>query len=220
MTSAIIVAAGKSTRMGENKLLIEFFGFEAIYYTLMAFEAAKEVDEIILVAGEEVKKAVEKYVFSKLKLIVPGRDIRQESVKNGFLHISKDSDIVAIHDGARCLITPEIIDKAINECKKKKCVAVGVKSKDTVKIFEKDKIIKTIDREKTFLVGTPQIFKKEIYEEAIERCKGEYTDDCSMVEEIKYDIYIVDGGYENIKLTTVDDIIYVKAVMEARRKNV
>ena len=215
---AIIVAAGNGTRMGgvKNKVFLELGGKTVIEHTLDTFKKCKLIDDIILVTREcdiELCKG-----FGNIKVIAGGKT-RQESVYLGLCE-AKDADIVAIHDGARALISCDVIENAINDAKKYGASAVGVSSKDTLKMLDENGfIIKTLDRESTYQIQTPQIFKKQEIKKAHEMAiKDGFigTDDCSLYEKYIGKIRVTKGSYDNIKLTTPEDMVIAANILENR----
>ena len=210
-TTAIITAGGPSSRFGTgNKLLEKIYGKEVIKYTIEAFEKA-DVDEIIISANKSIIPELSSMFNHK---ITEGGSTRQASVYNGLKAIEK-SDFVLIHDGARPVITPEIINRTIDLVKEKNAVSVMTKTIDTIKEVQDGKIIKTIDRSKLYNTQTPQAFRYDLIMSAHEKLKGQnFTDDAGMLEAMGYDVYIVDGSYKNIKITTQSDIELAKIFLK------
>lgn len=220
--SVIIAAGGKGSRMGykENKVFMNLCGKEIILHTIEAFEKNSDVDEIIVVTGQDEHMRVAEIAkgISKMHAVTTGGKTRQESVYNG-LGFST-GDIILIHDGARALIGQEEISKTINAAKEYGAAAVGVPCKDTLKSADKDRFITgTIDRDKTFLIQTPQAFKRDIIFNAHNKALEngiDATDDCALVEMCGGRIKIVTGQYDNIKLTTPEDIEVAEKILEKR----
>ena len=210
-TTAIITAGGTSSRFGTgNKLLEKIYGKEVIKYTIEAFEKS-DVDEIIISANKSIIPELSSMFNHK---ITEGGSTRQASVYNGLKAIEK-SDFVLIHDGARPVITPEIINRTIDLVKEKNAVSVMTKTIDTIKEVQDGKIIKTIDRSKLYNTQTPQAFRYDLIMSAHEKLKGQnFTDDAGMLEAMGYDVYIVDGSYKNIKITTQSDIELAKIFLK------
>ncbi len=210
-TTAIITAGGTSSRFGTgNKLLEKIYRKEVIKYTIEAFEKA-DVDEIIISANKSIIPELSSMFNHK---ITEGGSTRQASVYNGLKAIEK-SDFVLIHDGARPVITPEIINRTIDLVKEKNAVSVMTKTIDTIKEVQDGKIIKTIDRSKLYNTQTPQAFRYDLIMSAHEKLKGQnFTDDAGMLEALGYDVYIVDGSYKNIKITTQSDIELAKIFLK------
>lgn len=205
---AIITAGGTSSRFGNtNKLLEKIDGKEIIKYTVEAF-LASNVDEVIISANRSIMDTLAEF-FNGIK-IVQGGNSRQESVYNGLK--ATDCDYVLIHDGARPMISPEIINKTIASVIEKKAVSVMTKTVDTIKeVDENGKIIRTIDRSKLYNTQTPQAFEYKLIKSAHDKLQGQnFTDDAGMIEFLGNDVYIVDGDYRNIKVTTKSDIALAK----------
>lgn len=222
--SAVIVAAGAGKRMGEdkNKLLLLLRGKSILSYTLSAFDTCEGVDEIVLVINDNDRKEMEELLCtqssSKPVRIVPGGATRQESVYNGLL-AAHSADIVAIHDGARCFVSPEVIQATIDEAVRFGAAAAGCKMHDTLKVIEDGFVAGTLDREKVWRIQTPQTFLYELILRAHECAKAdgfEGTDDCVLAERIGAPVKIVDGGFENIKITTKEDLLFAEGILARR----
>lgn len=211
--NAIIPAGGTSSRFGnKNKLLEKINGKEVIKYTIDAFEASN-VDEIIICANitiiEELKNIFKDY---KKVRIIEGGQTRQASVFNGLK--SAECDYVLIHDGARPMITTDLINSAIEMVKDKKALTVATKTIDTIKEVVDGKIIRTIDRSKLYNTQTPQAFEYNLIRKAHEKLAGQnFTDDAGMLEELGYDVHILNGSNKNIKITTQNDINVAKTYL-------
>ena len=224
--SAIIVAAGNSTRMScyVSKQLIPLLGEPTISYTLKAFEAASLVDEVLIVCRkvdmDELKELVVNYGFTKVKGFTVGGSERSESVKNGVMAASELATHFAIHDGARALISPHDIDKVISEALLCGAATLGSPVTDTIKIVDKNGVItSTPDRSALMAVQTPQVFQRELYLKALENAKGKgFTDDCAMLEEMGVYPKIVPGDHPNIKLTTQADIPMAESILKKRKE--
>lgn len=218
MISAIILAGGKGKRMGYpiSKQFIELKGKPIIYYTIKKFSENKNIDNIIIVLpADEVEyfkeNILEKYSL-KVTKIVEGGSERQDSVYNGLKSIENtDTDIVLIHDGARPFISNKIIDDGIKYADMYGASAPGVMPKDTIKIKnEKNFSIDTPTRANLVSIQTPQVFKfNEILDchKRIKMSKEVVTDDTMVVEKYGYNVYLYDGEYTNIKITTPEDLI-------------
>lgn len=221
---AIILAAGQGRRMGKsvNKQYLKIKEHPILYYTLKAFSQNNFIDEIIVVVaqGEEFyckKEIIEKYKFLKIKDIVIGGKERQDSVLNGLKAASK-CEVVLIHDGARPFITQSIINDAIIYANLYGATACGVKPKDTIKV--KDSFgfsLETPERENLFCVQTPQAFKYELILHCHKRINAEgikVTDDTSVVELYGNRVYLYEGSYDNIKVTTPEDLEIGRQILE------
>ena len=225
-TSAIIAAGGSSERFEGTltKQMTHICGKPLIAHTLLAFERAECIDEIIVCAKEdelEVYKALcEENGITKVSEVVVGGKTRQESIFNGLRKVSDESKYVAISDGARCLVTPEQIKEVCSAAYKYDAATAAHRSTDTVKISDDHGFIdSTTDRNTVWLAQTPQVFKTNLYRAATYTALEngyEGTDDNMLVELLKCPIKLVECGSQNIKVTTVDDIILARAVIESR----
>lgn len=210
MIGVVITAGGNSSRYSKdkNKLLEKIKSKTVIEHTLTAFLAVEVIDKIIICANPSIIKDLNNIFKGSNKIsIIEGGKTRQESVYNG-LNALENCDYVLIHDGARPMISPEIINKAIAMVKDKKALTVAAKTIDTIKqVDENLKIIKTVDRRSLYNTQTPQVFEYNLIKAAHEKLEGQdFTDDCGMLESLGVDVYILEGDYKNIKITTKSDI--------------
>ncbi|MBU3215709.1 2-C-methyl-D-erythritol 4-phosphate cytidylyltransferase [Clostridium estertheticum] len=221
---AIILAAGKGKRMGKsiNKQYLNIKGYPILYYTLEAFSKSNFIDEIIVVAAEaEVdycnKQIIKKYNFSKVKSVVSGGKERQYSVLNGLKAVT-NCEIVLIHDGARPFVNEDIIRNAIIYADLYGAAACGVQPKDTIKIKDSSGFsIKTLKREMLFCVQTPQAFRYNLILECHKKIISEgikVTDDTMVVEEYGNKVYLYEGSYDNIKVTTPEDLDIAMQILQ------
>lgn len=226
-TSAIIVAAGSSTRMGGiSKQMTLLDGMPVVARTLRAYQQSPEIGEIIVVAREEemarYEEFREKYQLNKLVHIVRGGNDRQESVMNGLKKVREDAGFVAIADAARCLITSDMVSRVCRNAYLYGSATAACRVVDTVKTANANGFVDdTIDRDKVWLAQTPQVFSLKIYRAAAYSAleKGfKATDDNSLVERIHKRIKLVDCGQENIKITTREDLTRAKLILQARRE--
>ena len=226
-TTAIIVASGNSTRMGDgiSKQMLLLDNIPVVARTIMAFDRCECISEIIVVAKQEefylYQEFQKLYKFNKFVRLVSGGETRQESVKNGFSAVSKGTKFVCIHDGARCLITPEQIEKVCLEAFKHDCATAATRAVDSIKMSNGKNlyISSSLDRNHIWLAQTPQVFKTEIYELALKKAKADHlsvTDDNSLVENLGCSIKLVECGRNNIKITTPDDIRLALAIIKSR----
>ncbi len=223
-TAAIIVAAGGSTRMGGkiSKQFLELLGKPVLAHTLLAFEKARYIDEIVVVARAEDIQAVwslsHTYGIKKLTAVTKGGETRAASVRRGFRKIHPKTRFVAIHDGARCLITPAQIGKVCRMAYRHRAATAATAVTDTVKMANRHGFIaSTVDRKKVFLVQTPQIFHADLYRAALAYTDDDsVTDDNQLMEKIKYPVKPVDIGKDNIKLTTPEDLPRAEFILSQR----
>lgn len=218
MISAIITAGGSSSRYGKdkNKLLEKVNSKTVIEHTLDAFLGVNAIGQIVICANKSIIEQLNNIFGNITKIkIIEGGETRQASVFNGLSSLT-DCDYVLIHDGARPMISTEIIEKAITMVQDKKALTVASKTIDTIKqVDENLKIIKTIDRSSLFNTQTPQAFEYNLIKEAHEKLKGQnFTDDCGMLEFLGKDVYILEGDYKNIKITTQSDIEIARAYLK------
>lgn len=216
--TAIVLAAGQGKRMHTKiqKQFLEIKGYPVLYYSLRCFQDSPLIEDIILVTGEESvlycqKEIVDKYGFTKVTKVIPGGKERYDSVYQGLL-ACENSDYVLIHDGARPFITEEILERGLTGAEETGACAVGMPSKDTVKIVdESGYIAETPDRNKVWMIQTPQIFQYALIRSAHESIRtremSNVTDDAMVVEqETGIKVRLAEGSYQNIKITTPEDL--------------
>lgn len=211
--NAIIPAGGTSSRFGKSNKLLEKIGEkEVIKYTVEAFEKSN-IDEIIICANIAIIDDLKKILNDCKKVrIIEGGASRQESVFNGIK--ACECDYVLIHDAARPMITTDLINTAIDEVVFKNALTVATKTIDTIKEVVDGKIVKTIDRSKLYNTQTPQAFKYDLIRDAHEKLSGQnFTDDAGMLEALGQTVYILNGSYKNIKITTQNDIDIAKVYL-------
>ena len=219
--TAIILAAGNGTRMkaDKSKLLLEINGKTVIERTVNTFSNIADIDDIIVVVRETDIPLYEN-VLSKYNIsYCIGGSTRQESVSNAVETVD-DADMLIIHDGARPLVTENEISNTLRVAQEKGAAAVGVRVKDTIKVVDKNnKIIDTPERSSLIAIQTPQNFKFDKYIEAMKLAKEQgkdFTDDCKLLENAGEDVFVVDGEYTNIKITTPEDIPVAESILNAR----
>lgn len=212
--SAVILAAGSSTRMGVPKQFLPLHGQPLLAHTLLAFQACDAIQEIVVVARlediEKIKELAQAKNITKLTKVVEGGSSRRESARCGAQACNSESKYFAVHDGARPLITPQIIEEVVSVAKEYGAAAAAVPTKDTIKQVDANGfVVGTPPREMLWNVQTPQIFRRDLYLQALDNCEKtntEVTDDCQMVELLGHTIKLVEGSYTNIKVTTPEDI--------------
>jgi len=222
--TAVIAAAGKGRRFNGSikKQFYPIKGKQLIIWTLDAFDRNERVDGILIVLekGDEEyfsKGILSKYQFSKNIRLVGGGPQRQDSVYNGITSVPEDTDIILIHDGARPFISSEIIERVIDGAIKEGAAIAAVKQNDTT-VFENGGFIKDfIDREIIYRVQTPQGFRKDLILKAFQKAykDGFYgTDESSLVVRMGEKVKIVEGSYNNIKITSQDDLYIAEKILE------
>jgi 2-C-methyl-D-erythritol 4-phosphate cytidylyltransferase len=211
--TAIIAAGGQGKRMGQPKQLLPLAGKPMLYWTIEAFRGVPAVNEIIVAINRQQMGEI-----SALNvLVVEGGMERQDSIQNALGLVQKGTDLVLIHDGARPLIERRTIESAIKEALEHGAAAVGVPVKDTLKRVGDDSIIlNTVDRTGLWQVQTPQAFKYDIITRAYKNAKLKATDDSKLVEDLGIKVKMVMGSYENIKVTTLEDIRIAGGILGAK----
>lgn len=226
MLTAIIVAAGDSRRMGFDKLFAAIAGEPVIAHTIRAFERARSVDGIIVVAREdrhdEIKTIVRDENFKKVKSIIPGGKRRQDSVRAGLDHLESVIRYVAVHDAARPLVTPEQIERVIEQCRIHGTAALAEPINDTLKRAAADLLVtESVDRQELYAMQTPQIFARQLIEEAYRAVYAEnasVTDEASAVERLGRKVALVLNDDFNFKITYPRDLPLAEFVLKQRRK--
>ena len=219
--AAVIPAAGSSTRMGKgNKLMLEIDCVPVLARTVAAFEECEMIDGIILVCREqdmvEYRALIREYGFQKVSALIRGGATRAESVLSG-VRAAERAAYVAIHDGARPLVSGSIIACTVEAAMKDRAAAPVVPIKDSVKRIENGKIIADVPRADIAAVQTPQCFERALILKALEQAVRDQlpiTDDCSAVEALGVDCAATDGSYRNLKITTPEDIAIAEALLE------
>jgi len=225
---AIILAAGRGTRMNQeiNKIYLPLKGKAIIGHTLEAFYKAQSIHKIILVVspGEEeaIKHILGAYPPKKPLDLVLGGEERQDSVYNGLKSLPENTEIVIIHDGARPLVRPRVIDQSVHMAMKWGGAVAGMPVKDTIKkVNSQARIEGTPDRSRLWLVQTPQTFRYSLILEGHKKAREDgflATDDSALVERLGKDVYVIEGGYDNLKVTTPEDIAIAQEILGGRGK--
>lgn len=227
--SAVIVAAGGSVRMGiaDSKQFIPLLSRPAIEYTLKAFQSCYLIKEIVVVCREQdterINKIVELNGFDKVSHLVRGGESRADSVRNGIGACSESAKYYAIHDGARPLITVDEIERVVEAAFDTGAATLGTSVKDTIKIVDGfNNIESTPIRSQLRAVQTPQVFERDLYRFALENAGDNlinFTDDCSLIENMGGEVIVVKGSEENIKLTTPIDIVIAESILKSRNQD-
>ena len=220
---AVIVAAGSASRMGGiDKVMAPLGGEPMILRTVRAFEDCEAVKEIVIVTREDLMGPIAELCsgFTKVRSVVQGGSSRQESVKLGLLAFSKEVRLAAVHDGARPLVSGELIDKVIRAAHSYGAAAPAIPVKDTIKVFEGGFIAATPDRSTLRAVQTPQVIDRDLLLGALEKAEQEgtaLTDDCSAVEHIGMRVRLVEGEERNLKVTTPLDLKIAELLLEEKK---
>lgn len=225
--TAIIPAAGASRRMGgENKLLLELEGVPVLAHTLLALERCPCIREIVLAAPEELivpyAELARRAGVTKLTRVVKGGATRQESVYRAALEASPKTEYLAVHDGARPLVTEEIVENVCKAAFLYSCAAAGVPVHDTIRsVDSSERAEATLARESLRAMQTPQVADKALLLAALKKALDEgaaVTDECAALEALGVRPVIVPGSFENIKITTPVDLVFARAILEGRTK--
>jgi 2-C-methyl-D-erythritol 2,4-cyclodiphosphate synthase/2-C-methyl-D-erythritol 4-phosphate cytidylyltransferase len=218
-SSAIVVAAGKGERMGGGvkKQFRPLKGRPVLHWALAAIEAAPSIEEIVVVTGASDVAAVAADVkgkFSKVTRVVAGGETRQESVARGLEALGPGTRWVVVHDGARPLVEPALVERVLAAAKESGAATAAVKVKDTIKLVDQyGQVERTLERSRLWAVQTPQAFSRELLERAHAWGKGkQVTDDCGLVEAMGHPVTVVEGSERNLKLTTQEDLAILEAL--------
>ncbi len=224
-TAAIIPSAGMGRRMGNRKKpFLPLAGRPVLAHTVLLFEASPLIDAIILVVPDDDKETcrleiVDAFGFRKVLDVVPGGRERQDSVRAALDTLSGSWDILVVHDGVRPFATVDLIEEVVRTAKATGAAIAAVPVKDTVKEVANGTVIRTVPREALWSVQTPQAFKSGILREAHKKAGEDGfsgTDDAALVERLGHTVSVVEGSYENIKITTPEDILVGEAILRGR----
>ena len=223
--TAIVAAAGSSTRMGGevNKLLLPLEGVPVLARTLTALDLASRVDAIVIAAREEdilpFSELCRTYGIQKPVKVVRGGDSREESVLRAALEADPRTELLAVQDGARPLVTPALIDAVAEKAARCNAAAPAIPVKDTIKVAADGTVRETLDRSTLRAIQTPQIFETDLLKAALQsalEAGAELTDDCSAVERLGKVVYLVEGDEANLKITTPLDMTIAAALLQSR----
>ena len=221
--AAVVAAAGSSTRMGEDKLMLPLGEEPVILHTLRALELCPYVEEIVVVTREQLivplGELCRDYQLGKVRKIVLGGDTRTQSVRLGTLEVSEQAELIAIQDGARPLVSQQVLEQVILTAARCGAAAPAVPVKDTIKRAENGVVLETPERSQLFAVQTPQVFEAGLIRAALHKVLedgAEITDDCSAVERLGMKVVLTQGADENIKITTPADLAVAEAFLSRR----
>ncbi len=222
--AAVVVAAGSATRMaGLDKIMFPLQEKPVIVHTIQALESCAYIQEIVIVTREDlivpISKLCADYVLKKVTKVIVGGETRVQSVRNGLIEVSERANLIAIHDGARPLVTLQVLNEVIEAARKCNAAAPAVAVKDTIKRAVKGVVEETPDRSELFAVQTPQVFEADLIRASIYHAVEHnllLTDDCSAVEQLGMKVTLTRGSEENIKITTPSDIVVAEAILLGR----
>lgn len=217
----VIAAAGAGQRMGGmDKIFAPVLGRPLLAWTIEPFQSSPLVDQIVLVVRRGSVAAAEKLAregaWSKVSHACPGGARRQDSVAEGLRRL-EGCRWAIIHDGARPCLTPDLIERGLAEVTQTGAAIAAVPVKDTIKVVGQDGLVRdTPQRRDLWAAQTPQVFRLDIIQEAHARAQGEATDDATLVEGLGYEVRVFMGSYDNIKVTTPEDLILAEAILRKR----
>ena len=221
--SAVVVAAGSSTRMGSDKIMLELAGVPVIVHTLLALQNCPRIHEIVVVTRDDllipVGKLCREHAVDKVTKVVVGGSTRAQSVYFGTREVSEQAALIAIQDGARPLLSQEVLQNVIVTAGKCGAAAPAIPVKDTIKRAENRVVADTPDRSSLYAVQTPQVFEADLIRAALFKAVDEnlpITDDCSAVELLGMKVTLTQGSDENIKITTPADLVLAEALLAWR----
>ena len=228
-TVAIIPAGGSGKRLGSGiaKQYLSLRSLPVLVHTLLVFQKSNLIDEIVLVVPEDDlasvrEQIVERYELTKVSTVIAGGRERQDSVQNGFLTVSEACDVVIIHDGVRPFVTEDMIARVIKVAAEEGAASIGVAAKDTIKETTGEGVVKaTLSRSNLWQTQTPQAFQYDLLRKAFAKAGDDHfygTDDASLVERTGAKVRMIAGSYDNIKITTPEDLIVAEALMNERMK--
>jgi 2-C-methyl-D-erythritol 4-phosphate cytidylyltransferase len=217
-TTAIIVAAGSGSRFNSDtpKQFLEINGKAVIGHTIDRFIAAPSINEIVVVLGADRIDDFDRSRFAKVTTIIAGGRTRAESVANGIAAVADETELIAVHDGARPLVSIDDIERTIAAAKTTGAACLVAPVTDTIKSIRDNEIAATLDRAKLRRALTPQVFKKELLLRAFEEVSFDdsITDECYLVEKLGHPITIVEGSSQNIKITHREDLALAEALLK------
>ena len=222
--SVVVVAAGSSERMGGDKMLMTLGAKPVIIRTLMAFQKSPMVDDIVVVTKREkitaIADMIKLYDITKVTQVISGGATRVESSLAGVSAVRRGAKLIAIHDGARPLVSQELIERVVKEANEHISAVPVLPSTDTLKqVDSRGVIVEGVDRASVFRVQTPQLFDADIIKGALTKAVEKrlpITDDCSAVDMMGFSTYTVEGDAGNIKLTLPEDMVLAEAILKSR----
>ena len=221
LCSAVIVAAGSSSRMGFDKLMADVGGTPVLVRCMEAFQQTPSICEIVVVTREElvpeVARLCHEFQLTKVVKVIRGGENRTQSARLGTLEANRDVPLIAIHDGARPFVTVQVIEDTVAQAGKNGAAAPAVPVKDTIKLAKDGLVEQTLDRAQLYAVQTPQVFEASLIRAALQKALDdgvELTDDCAAVERLGMKVVLTAGDDRNIKLTTPADLLLGEGLAE------
>lgn len=217
----VVVAAGSSQRMGQDKMFLELEGQPVLAHTLLAMESSSRVNQVVVVTREDlvgpVANLCRKLGLSKVKTVVRGGGTRVESARLGTMEVPQDAKLIGIHDGARPFVSAQVMERVVDQAAQTGAAAPAIPVQDTVKVAYNGVVDHTPDRATLFAVQTPQVFDGDLIRGALAKAlldNAPLTDDCSAVERLGMPVTLVEGDRNNIKLTTPADLAVARVILE------
>jgi len=226
LCAAVVAAAGSSSRMGEDKIMLSLGEEPVIVRTVRALERSELISEIVIVTREALVPLIAELCkddcFTKVTKVIRGGASRLESVMLGVKEVTSNPKLIAVHDGARPFVSVNVIDGAIRQAEKSGAAAPALPVKDTVKEVRDGLVEQTVDRAPLRAVQTPQVFDADLIRAALQKAledKAEVTDDCSAVERLGMKVVLTEGAEENFKLTTQGDLMLARGLVRWMEEN-
>ena len=217
----VVVAAGSSQRMGQDKMLLELDGRPVLAHTLLALESSDRVDAVVVVTREDLVGTIgslcRELGLQKVKTVVRGGATRVESAHLGTLEVSENAKLIGIHDGARPFVSTAVMERVVDKAHQTGAAAPAIPVQDTIKVAHGGVVDHTPDRATLFAVQTPQVFDADLIRGALTKAlqdNATLTDDCSAVERLGMSVSLVEGDRSNIKLTTPADLAVARVILE------
>jgi 2-C-methyl-D-erythritol 4-phosphate cytidylyltransferase len=215
-----VVAAGRSQRLGQDKLLLTLLHRPLLGWVLSALEASPSLSQVVLVVNRDNMEAARRLAtgFPKVKRLCLGADSRQGSVAAGLAQAT-GWEWVVVHDGARPCLTPDLVERGLEAARETGAAIAAVPAVDTVKVVDEAGTVEsTPPRRRLWLAQTPQVFRRDILSQAHLHPTAEATDDASLVEALGYRVKVFMGSYDNIKVTTEEDLAMAETILRRRRE--
>ena len=219
--AAVVPAAGRSERMGRDKLALDLGGQPVLVHTLRALDRCPYIEEIVVVTRADAIVPTAQLCrdcgLSKISKVIVGGQTRTQSVLAGIREVSRHTALIAIHDGARPLVSQSVLEEVIRRAAQCGAAAPAVAVKDTVKQAENGLVTATLDRSSLYAVQTPQVFEASLIRAALSKALddgAELTDDCAAVERLGIGVALTRGSYRNLKITTPEDLAVAEALLE------